>query len=49
MKHSRYSLLALACVALIAASPFPGPVLQTAILGQHIVDWDETLYCIGRG
>jgi len=46
MKHSHYSLLALACLALIAASPFPDTA--SPILGQHTVQRGETLYCIGR-
>jgi LysM repeat protein len=47
MKHSRYSLLALACLALIAASPFPDTALAQ-VLGQHTIQRGETLYCIGR-
>ncbi len=49
MKYSRYSLLVLACLALIAASPFPDLASQADILGQHVVQRGETLYCIGRG
>ena len=51
MNRSRYIAFALICIvglALGAALPFP--VFAAAeILGQHIVQKGETLYCIGRG
>ncbi len=51
MNRSRYTTLALICIAslaLRAALPFPA-FASADILGQHIVQKGETLYCIGRG
>lgn len=51
MNRSRYTTLTLICVASLAlgaALPFPA-FASSDILGQHIVQTGETLYCIGRG
>ena len=51
MNRSHYATLALICIArfaLEAALPFPA-FASSDILGQHVVQNGETLYCIGRG
>ena len=51
MQRMRFRVIAFVCAASLAlGSALPFPVFAAAeILGQHVVQKGETLYCIGRG